>query len=35
MCSWMAARANLDDERVKVEYERGYKTLLEFFAKYL
>ena len=32
---WMAARADLGDERVKAEYERGYKTLLEFFAKYL
>jgi len=32
---WMAARSDLDDARVKSEYERGYKTLLEFFAKYL
>lgn len=32
---WMAARSDLDDERVKSEYERGYKTLLEFFGKYL
>lgn len=32
---WMAARSNLDDARVKSEYERGYKTLLEFFAKHL
>jgi len=32
---WMAARADLEDERVKSEYERGYKTLLEFFAKHL
>ena len=32
---WMAARADLEDARVKSEYERGYKTLLEFFAKYL
>jgi len=32
---WMAARADLDDGRVKAEYERGYKTLLEFFAKHL
>ena len=32
---WMAARADLSDERVKSEYERGYKTLLEFYAKYL
>lgn len=32
---WMAARSNLEDERVKSEYERGYKTLLEFFNKHL
>jgi len=32
---FMAARADLEDARVKEEYERGYKTLLEFFAKYL
>ncbi|CZR51727.1 probable hydrolase related to dienelactone hydrolase [Phialocephala subalpina] len=32
---WMAARSDLDDARVKSEYERGYKTLLEFFGKYL
>ncbi|KAL2127107.1 hypothetical protein VTI74DRAFT_11322 [Chaetomium olivicolor] len=30
---WMAARADLKDERVKEEYSRGYKTVLEFFAK--
>jgi dienelactone hydrolase len=32
---WMAARSDLEDERVKSEYVRGYKTLLEFYAKYL
>jgi len=32
---WMAARSDLENPRVKQEYERGYKTLLEFFAKYL
>lgn len=32
---WMAARSNLEDPRVKQEYERGYKTLLGFFAKNL
>lgn len=32
---WMAARANLSDDRVKAEYERGYKTLLQFFGKHL
>ncbi|KAL1853135.1 hypothetical protein VTK73DRAFT_9080 [Phialemonium thermophilum] len=30
---WMAARSNLADERVRQEYTRGYKTLLEFFGK--
>lgn len=30
---WMAARADLSDDRVKQEYERGYKTLLTFFSK--
>jgi dienelactone hydrolase len=30
---WMAARANLDDDRVKEEYARGYKTVLDFFGK--
>lgn len=30
---WMAARADLADERVKEEYVRGYKTVLDFFAK--
>lgn len=29
---WMAARADLEDDRVKEEYERGYKTVLEFFG---
>lgn len=32
---WMAARSNLSDDRVKAEYERGYKTLLHFFGKHL
>lgn len=32
---WMAARSDLDDKRVKEEYERGYQTLLHFFAKHL
>lgn len=30
---WMAARSNLKDERVQEEYTRGYKTVLNFFAK--
>lgn len=30
---WMAARADLEDARVKEEYERGYKTVLKFFSE--
>ncbi|KAF7547761.1 hypothetical protein G7Z17_g7499 [Cylindrodendrum hubeiense] len=30
---WMAARADLEDARVREEYERGYKTVLSFFGK--
>lgn len=30
---WMAARSDLEDSRVKEEYVRGYKTVLEFFQK--
>ncbi|KAH7175550.1 hypothetical protein EDB81DRAFT_874394 [Dactylonectria macrodidyma] len=30
---WMAARADLEDARVREEYERGYKTVLGFFGK--
>ena len=26
---------NLEDEKVKSEYERGYKVLLEFYHKHL
>jgi len=32
---WMGARADLSVQRNKEEYERGYRTLLEFFGKYL
>ena len=32
---WMAARGDLDDAKVKKEYERGYSTLLGFFGKHL
>jgi dienelactone hydrolase len=32
---WMAARSDLEDPKVKSEYERGYKTVLEFFRKHL
>ncbi|KAK7426505.1 hypothetical protein QQZ08_006963 [Neonectria magnoliae] len=31
---WMAARADLENARVKAEYERGYKTVLTFFGKH-
>ncbi|KAF9879390.1 dienelactone hydrolase [Colletotrichum karsti] len=30
---WMAARSDLEDPRVKAEYTRGYKTVLQFFSK--
>jgi len=30
---WMAARADLNNSRVKDEYTRGYRTVLEFFGK--
>lgn len=30
---WMAARSDLSDPRVREEYARGYKTVLDFFAK--
>jgi hypothetical protein len=30
---WMSARGDLENECVKEEYERGYKTVLEFFGK--
>jgi len=32
---WMAARANLEDERVKSEYKRGYQTVLKFLSEHL
>lgn len=31
---WMAARSDLQDPRVREEYERGYKTVLTFFGKH-
>lgn len=31
---WMAARGDLSNDRVKAEYIRGYKTVLDFFAKH-
>lgn len=32
---WMAARADLTNPRVKEEYARGYKTVLQFFGQHL
>jgi len=32
---WMTARSNLEVEKNKQEYERGYKLALGFFGKYL
>lgn len=32
---WMGARAKLDDEQNRAEYERGYTQVGEFFEKYL
>ncbi|KAL4913070.1 Alpha/Beta hydrolase protein [Aspergillus aurantiobrunneus] len=31
---WMAARGNLEDERVRKEYERGYQAALAFLEKH-
>ncbi|KAI1130035.1 alpha/beta-hydrolase [Nemania abortiva] len=32
---WMAARSDLEDERVKSEYKRGYETVLGFLSEHL
>ncbi|KAF1997855.1 dienelactone hydrolase family protein-like protein [Amniculicola lignicola CBS 123094] len=32
---WMAARADLEDAKVKSEYERGYKTVVDFFHEHM
>jgi len=32
---WMSARGDLKDTAVKAEYERGYKTVLDFFGTHL
>jgi len=32
---WMAARGDLKDEKVRKEYERGYKKLLDFYHEHL
>jgi hypothetical protein len=32
---WMSVRSDLEDEKkLKKEYERGYKAVLEFFGKH-
>jgi hypothetical protein len=31
---WMAARSNLEDDKVRKEYERGYRTALGFLQKH-
>jgi dienelactone hydrolase len=32
---FMSARSDLENEKVKQEYERGYQIVVDFFAKYL
>jgi len=32
---WMAARGDLENEKVKGEYERGYQVLLGFYHEHL
>ncbi|KAI1379117.1 Alpha/Beta hydrolase protein [Hypoxylon crocopeplum] len=32
---WMAARSDLENERVKAEYTRGYETVLKFLSQHL
>jgi len=32
---WMAARSDLENERVKSEYKRGYETILTFLSKHM
>lgn len=32
---WMAARADLENDKAKKEYERGYQVLLDFYCKHL
>lgn len=32
---WMGARANLQDETNRKEYERGYKQVADYVAKYI
>jgi len=32
---WMAARSDLSQEKVRKEYERGYKMVLDFFHTHM
>lgn len=32
---WMAARADLEDDRVRAEYKRGYETVVKFLGEHL
>lgn len=32
---WMSARGDLEDEKCKAAYEKGYNTFLEWFSKHL
>lgn len=32
---WMSAKGDLNDDRKRSEYERGYQILVEFFSQYL
>ncbi|KAI1765737.1 Alpha/Beta hydrolase protein [Hypoxylon sp. FL1150] len=32
---WMAARSDLEDDRVRAEYTRGYETVLKFLSKHV
>ena len=32
---WMSATGDLGDERVRGEYERGHRQLVDFYGKYL
>jgi dienelactone hydrolase len=32
---WMGARSDLEDDKCRAEYERGYRTLVEFFGKFV
>ncbi len=32
---WMAARSDLENERVKAEYIRGYETVLKFLSQHV